>query len=61
MERLPVLPIRSKKISDTDSKQRVKKETVNIMVFHCTISREKVIIITSKHGTMIFLPITILL
>ena len=60
MERLPVQPIRSKK-SDTDSKQRVKKETMNIMVFHYTISREKVIIITSKHGTMIFLPITILL
>ena len=68
MDMLPVQPIRSKKKSDTDSKQREKKVTINIvdtpkkLVWSFTVYfwGEKAIIITSKQGTKIFFPKSIL-
>ena len=69
MERLLVQPTKSKeKKSDTDSKQRGNIELILILWtfgrhwygLSLYISREKEIIITSKHGTTIFFPITIL-
>ena len=69
MERLLVQPTTSnEKKSDTDSKQRVNIELILILWtfgrhwygLSLYISREKAIIITSKHSTTIFFPITIL-
>ena len=67
MERLTVQPFRSKKKkkSDIASKQGGKKVAINIVdtpkkVFHCIFLGKKAIIITSKHGTTIFFPITVL-
>ena len=34
--------------------------SIRIMVFHCIFLGKKAIFITSKHGTRIFFPITIL-
>ena len=69
MERLLVQPTTSnEKKSDTDSKKRVNIELILILWtfgrhwygLSLYISREKAIIITSKHSTTIFFPITIL-
>ena len=69
MERLLVQPTTSKeKKSDTDSKQRVNIELILILWtfgrhwygLSLYISPEKAIIISSKHGTTIFFPMTIL-
>ena len=70
MERLLVQPTTSnEKKSDTDSKQRVNIELILILWtfgrhwygLSLYISREKAIIITSKHGTTIFLRLVRLL
>jgi len=68
IDRFPVQPIRSeKKKSDTDSIQREKKrnnivDTPKKLLWTLTVVfiGKKAIIITSKHGTTIFFPITIL-
>ena len=66
MERLLVQPTTSnEKKSDTDSKQRVNIELILILWtfgrhwygLSLYISREKAIIITSKHGTTILFPL----
>ena len=68
IDRFPVQPIRSKrKKSDTASVQREKKrnnivDTPKKLLWSFTVVfiGKKAIIITSKHGTTIFFPITIL-
>ena len=68
IDRLPVQPIRTeKKKSDTDSIQREKKrnnivDTPKKLLWSFTVVfiGKKAIIITSKLGTTIFFPITIL-